>query len=158
MQAKPKQAVMLTPYTPDEFSKMDCYKALDFNAGFCLKDGDIVSVHNNTPILGLGNVLMQAAIRNGGHKLDHFDGFLSSIYEKAGFKVVGKDAWNDDYAPPGWKYKPIDFFDADQCVYAAEALELFHKGIPMEEWPTELKDAKERYDAGRPDIIYRNLG
>lgn len=148
-----KRSEMLTPYSAGELAKMHLFKVRDYNAGFAIKsDGDIVAVHNNTGVGGIGGELIKAAKRNGGVKLDHFDGFLTGFYEKFGFKVVSHEPFNDDYAPQGWKYTPIDFFDPQQSVYAKEA-----NSIPEEQWPQELIDAKVRYEAGKPDVVYRHI-
>lgn len=144
---------MLTPYSVGELAKMHLFKIQGYNAGFAIKqDGDIIAVHNNSGVAGIGGELIKAAIKNGGVKLDHFDGFLTGFYNRFGFKMVSKEAWNDDYAPQGWKYTPIDFFDPQQSVYAKEA-----NSIPEEEWSQELLDAKERYETGKPDVIYRHI-
>jgi hypothetical protein len=148
-----KRSEMLTPYSVGELAKMNLFKVKDFNAGFAIKqDGDIVAVHNNTGVSGIGGELMKAAKRNGGVKLDHFDGFLTGFYERLGFKVVSHEPWNDDYAPQGWKYTPVDFLDPQQSVYAQLA-----RATPEEQWPQELHDAKERYEAGKPDVVYRHV-
>lgn len=146
-----KRSEMLTPYSAGDLAKMHLFKVRGFNAGFAIKsDGDIVAVHNNTGVGGVGGELMKAAKRNGGTKLDHFDGFLSGFYERFGFKVVSHEAWNDDYAPHGWKYTPVDFFDPQQSVYAKAA-----NSTPEEQWSPELIDAKKRYESGKPDVVYR---
>lgn len=147
-----KRSEMLTPYSAGELSKMRLYKVQGFNAGFAVKsDGDIVAVHNNTGVGGIGGELIKAAKRNGGVKLDHFDGFLTGFYERFGFKVASHEPFNDDYAPQGWKYTPIDFLDPTQSVYARQA-----STTPEEQWPQELVDAKARYEAGKPDVVYRH--
>jgi hypothetical protein len=144
---------MLTPYSESELANLRLFKVKGFDAGFAVKDdGDIVAVHNNTGIGGVGAQLVKAALRNGGAKLDHFDGFLTGFYERFGFKVVSHEPWNDDYAPSGWKYTPVDFLDPQQSIYAKRA-----RSTPEEEWPQELVDAKERYNAGKPDVVYRHV-
>lgn len=146
-----KRSEMLTPYSAGELSKMHLFKAQGSNAGFAIKsDGDIVAVHNNTGVGGIGGELIKAAKRNGGVKLDHFDGFLTGFYERFGFKVVSHEPFNDDYAPQGWKYTPVDFLDPGQSVYAKDA-----RSTPEEHWSPELIDAKQRYEAGKPDVVYR---
>ncbi len=148
-----KRSEMLTPYSVAELAKMQLFKVNGYNAGFAIKsDGDIVAVHNNTGVGGIGGELIKAAKRNGGVKLDHFDGFLTGFYERFGFKVVSHEPFNDDYAPQGWKYTPIDFFDPQQSVYAKQA-----NSTPEEQWPQELIDAKARYEAGKPDVVYRHI-
>jgi hypothetical protein len=43
--------------------------------------------------------------KNGGTKLDHFDGKLSDIYSRNGFVEYGRDKWNDEYRPVDWDNK-----------------------------------------------------
>ena len=58
---------MLTPYGEEDFAHMKTYKVKGYNAGFAIKnDGDIVSVHNNSGISGIGGLLIKAAIKHGG--------------------------------------------------------------------------------------------
>lgn len=147
-----KRSEMLTPYSAGELAKMHLFKVRGSNAGFAIKsDGDIVAVHNNTGVGGIGGELIKAAKRNGGVKLDHFDGFLTGFYERFGFKVVSHEPFNDDYAPQGWKYTPVDFLDPGQSIYAKEA-----RNIPEEQWSPKLVAAKQRYDTGKPDVVYRH--
>lgn len=144
----------LTPYTPNELGKMKTFKVKGFNAGFAIKsDGDIVSVHNNSGLPSVGSALIKAAIKNGGNKLDHFDGYLTGFYSKLGFKVVGTDDWNDDYAPSNWKYEPIDIYNPNNSVYANE----LRKYSNENEIPDNLKAKIINYKEGKPDIIYRHI-
>lgn len=144
----------LTDYTDDEYGVMKTYKVKGYNVGFAIKsDGDIVSVHNNSGIRGIGGDLIQAAIKLGGTKLDHFDGFLTGLYQKNGFKIVGHDSWNDDYAPLDWKYEPVDIFNPQTSIYATE----LKKYTDESQIPAELKQKIESYKNGKPDIIYREL-
>ena len=68
-------------------------------------DMDIISVHNNTDIHGVGEALIDSAKRLGGTTLDHFDGFLSNFYAKKGFKEDARGKWDDQYAPEDWDYE-----------------------------------------------------
>lgn len=97
---------MLTDYTPAELSKMKLFKLKNYNIGFALKNfedkgySEIVAVHNNEPeVKNIGNELIQSAVRNGGHYLDHFDGFLSSLYERNGFVEYKREPYNPEYDP-----------------------------------------------------------
>lgn len=145
---------MLTPYGENDFGKMKTYKVNGYNAGFAIKnDGDIVSVHNNSGVAGIGSLLIKAAIKHGGNKLDHFDGFLTGFYSKLGFKLVSSDEWNDDYAPSNWKYKPINAYDPNSSIYANELKQY----SDFNDLPENLKNVVERYKEGKPDIIYRKL-
>ena len=109
----------------DELSKYKLYQT-DDDAGFALKpDGDVVAVYSGAsePRNGLFSVL-QAAIDQGGRKLDAFDTMLPDIYETVGFKPVARVAWNDQFAP-----KP---------PFAAKA------------WD---KETYKQFNNGEPDIV-----
>lgn len=67
-------------------------------------DGDIKGVYKvpGGPS-GVGDAVIQEAIRQGGIKLDNFDlPNLRKIYERNGFRVVGQVPFDPQYAPPGW--------------------------------------------------------
>lgn len=110
--AKNKRSEFLTPYTVEEFKKhnVQTFQVEGYEIGFALKpmgngDMDIISVHNNTDIRGIGEALIDSAIRLGGTTLDHFDGFLSDFYGKKGFKEIDRYKWNPAYAPANWDYE-----------------------------------------------------
>ena len=107
-----KRYQFLTPYTVLDFTKhnVQTFKVDGYEIGFALKpmsDGgyDIISVHNNTDIRGIGDALIDSAIRLGGTCLDHFDGYLSDFYEKKGFIESERYKWNPAYAPQDWDYE-----------------------------------------------------
>lgn len=107
-----KRSEFLTPYTAEEFrdTGVQTFQVKGYEIGFALKpipNGgyDIISVHNNTPVRGIGEALIDSAIRLGGRTLDHFDGFLSDFYKKKGFKEIGRYDWNPEYAPKNWNYE-----------------------------------------------------
>jgi hypothetical protein len=162
-----KRAQFLSPYTEAEFSQMGLYKLKNHSIGFAIKkDGDIIAVHNNSDYSGLGSAMMAAAIRNGGSKLDHFDGFLTGLYNANGFsKIVHKDLWNEEYAPTGWKYEPVDIFSTKTSAYAnlpqIKQIQQSSKSekdlIKSRELSVPLVHAVQNYKTGRPSIIYRAL-
>lgn len=150
-----KRSAYLTHYTEEDFKLMTTYKIKGYNAGFAVKlDGDIVSVHNNSGIGGVGKHLIQAAVKVGGNKLDHFDGYLTGFYSSLGFKLVGSDGWNDDYAPTGWQYEPVNIFDPSMSIYAKQLEQIKIKGGEI---PEHLKNKIQSYKEGKPDIVYRAI-
>ena len=96
----------LTLYSINDLMGMSLYKLPGYKIGFAIKsDGDIVSVHNSEgSVRGIGKALVVAAMKKGGTKLDHFDGFLSPFYNSLGFKEYDRWKWDDQYAPKGWDY------------------------------------------------------
>jgi hypothetical protein len=106
-----KRKSFLSQYTPEEFKEngVKTYQVEGYPIGFALKpdkDGvDIISVHNNSEVRNIGDELISAAVRLGGTKLDHFDGFLSDLYQKHGFDEYERYKWDDAYAPEEWNYE-----------------------------------------------------
>ena len=104
---KSKHLGFLTLYSMKEYmNDFTTFKVKGYDIGYAIKsDGDIVSVFNNSNVRNISNELIQSAIKHGGHKLDHFDGFLSGLYDKFGFKEYHRDKWNDEYKPQNWDGK-----------------------------------------------------
>ena len=114
---KSSRKEMLTDYTIEDLENMKTYKLDGYDIGYALKQDDegnyneIVSVFNNSGIKGIGDDLIQSAIRNGGRYLDHYDGFLSGFYSKHGFEEYKRDKFDPQYDPTGEfraKYGPSD--------------------------------------------------
>lgn len=92
-------------YPTDEYRAMKTYLTKDHSSGYAIKpDGDLVSLFNAGG-RGRGQSALRSAIQRGGSKLDAFDenGFLPGLYSKFGFREVGRDPWNPEYAPPEWR-------------------------------------------------------
>ena len=51
---------------------------------------------------GASSDVQKARVELGGIKLDNYDGYLTKLYEKNGFRVVSRVAFNEDYAPESW--------------------------------------------------------
>jgi hypothetical protein len=102
---KSKHKEMLTDYSDSELSDMLLFKVNGLDIGFALKKSEqtgkhdeIVAVFNNEPnVRGVGDELIKQAIKNGGCYLDHFDGFLSTIYSRLGFIEYKRDMFNPEY-------------------------------------------------------------
>ena len=138
----------MTPYTVDDLAAFNLFKVEGFNIGFAVKeDGDIILVHNNAGVGGIGRLLIEKAVHNGGKKLDHFDGFLTGFYRGMGFELVSNDPFADEWTPEGWKFEPVNIDDPSTSIYAEE----------LEVDPETKLDAAERYRAGKPDVVYRKL-
>jgi Rad3-related DNA helicase len=103
-----KHKEMLTNYNISELNQMKLFKLQGYNIGFALKKfkdnqyNEIVAVFNNEPeVSNIGKILMQAAINNGGCYLDHFDGFLSGLYQSMGFEEYDRYKFDPQYDPEG---------------------------------------------------------
>jgi hypothetical protein len=95
-------------YPTDEYRAMRTFLNKDRSAGYAIKDdGDSVSAFSTKG--GWGKAIMRSILQRGGTKLDAFDEHepgrinLPSFYSRFGFRETGRDPWNDDYAPEGWK-------------------------------------------------------
>lgn len=99
---------MLTPYTKSELSNMRLFKVPGMNIGYALKRvenggySELVAVHNNEPdVSNIGKDIVDSAVRNGACYLDHFDGFLSNLYQSMGFEEYKRDPYDPQYDPEG---------------------------------------------------------
>lgn len=136
----------LTPYKIEDLKEFNCYKLKGYNIGFAIKpDGDIILVHNNESVGGIGEILINKSVEFGGTHLDHFDGYLTGFYKKCGFKLDSNDIFNDKWAPKQWEYQSINVWDEKVSIYPTE----------LKATPDEIKKAEIRYESGRPDIVYR---
>lgn len=148
-----KKSFFLTPYSKSELENMFLFKVKNLDAGFAIKETedrfgeptrDIVGVHNNSDVKRIGPKLVLDAIKNDGKTLDHFDGFLSGLYDQLDFKGYHSDGWEDQYAPKDWDYKPLDIRDK---TYHADKLDKYSK--------EEYDKLTKRYNQGKPDVVYR---
>lgn len=171
-----KRSGFLSYYSKEDLKEMNLFLIKGHNAGFAIKkDGDIVSVHNNSSLRGLANKFLSDAKRAGGTKLDHFDGFLSGLYRKHGFKDVYEVyQWDEQYSPKEWTYDPVDILNSKTSIYANAIVKVEDVDYSME----DLKEANQQlevkaedgfeikinpsekfnqYKYGRPDVIFRRL-
>lgn len=65
-------------------------------------DGDIVGVCRMAGDSVRGKQLIEYAVKNGGNKLDAYEG-LFGFYTKCGFEPVSWCKWDEQYAPPDWR-------------------------------------------------------
>ena len=71
--------------------------------GIVTEDGNMIGlVKYNQSIKGTAAAVQEARIKMGGIKLDNFDGYLTRIYQKNGFRVAARIPFNEEYAPEGW--------------------------------------------------------
>lgn len=144
---KSKRLNNLTPYTIEELKNFKLFKLRNFDIGFALNNDEIVAVHNNSGIGGIGDILIRKAIEKGGKRLDHFDGYLTGFYKKHNFSVVDNLIYDKQYEPKNWKYESVDIDNPNTSIYVEE--------IKVNE--KEFNNAKIRYKNGMPDVVFRML-
>ena len=145
---KSKKIEFLTPYKISDLEKFDLFKVKGYNIGFAIKaDGNIILVHNNERVKGIGDLLLKKAIENGGTSLDHFDGFLTGFYKRNGFGIYENYIFEEQYKPKGWKYERVDIQNPNTSIYAEEL------NVPN----LDFVEAKIRYENGKPDVVYRTI-
>lgn len=88
-------------------------------AALVSKDGDIKGVFKKlgSEAKGVAQDLLAKAVEAGGIKLDNFDGYLTKLYEKAGFRVASRVPFNEEYAPEGWNKEKHGTPDVVAMVY-----------------------------------------
>lgn len=88
------------PQSPDDVKDYKKFLSSDNMAGVAVKpDGDITCVFKNSNSSAKGAVqdLILTARENGGTKMDCYGKVLANMYEKCGYEVVAKVAFNADY-------------------------------------------------------------
>lgn len=104
-----KHPDMLSKYPNEELNKMKLFKVKGKNIGFALKKregqtkhDELVLVHNNEEgVKGIGDHLVQAAIRHGATHLDNYDGMLTDLYARNGFKEYDRAPFDPQYDEGG---------------------------------------------------------
>lgn len=117
--------------------------SVDGGYGLVSNDGDIKGVFKlpTSKAKGVADNILQEAVKQGGTKLDNFDGYLTKIYERNGFRIAARIPFNEEFAPDGWNKAKHGTPDVVAMVYD-----------PNNE--LGIKEKKfDDYDAG---IEYRN--
>lgn len=116
--ADPDTYWSVSSVTPEDASKSAIIDTKD-GAAMVKPDGDIVGVFKKpeSDAKGVAQDLLKKAVELGGIKLDNFDGYLTKQYEKAGFRVVSKTPFNEEFAPEGWNKEKHGTPDVVAMVY-----------------------------------------
>jgi len=145
----------LTPYEEDALEKgnYNTYQVPNISAGFFIRaDGYAGGLYNNSGIPNIGDKLIPVMMELGKF-MDHFDGPLSYLYDRYNIPVINHAIWDDEEAPFGWKYKPLDARNIH--FFYGKQFQKYKEGDIL---PQELIDALNRYNQGKPDIIFRGEG
>jgi hypothetical protein len=85
-------------------------------------DGDIKGVFKSkgAEASNVADNILTEAVEKGGTKLDNFDNYLTPIYKRNGFRVVGRTPFNEQFAPEGWNKEKHGTPDVVAMVYDPE--------------------------------------
>lgn len=88
----------LHEYSLREYAEMRTFLGQQGRSGYAIKpDGDLVNLFSCSR--GKGQALLKEAVANGAKKLDCYDGSLVGIYQKAGFREVGREPFDREIGP-----------------------------------------------------------
>ena len=89
--------------------------------GIVTEDGNMVGMFKyDKSAKGTAKAVQGEKVKIGGKKLDNFDGYLTNLYEKNGFRVVSRVPFNEQYAPEGWKKEKHGTPDVVAMIYDPE--------------------------------------
>ncbi len=91
-------AINLMP--PAAYETADCFLTGDSKSGFALLNGELTGLFSVPK--GRGAFLINAAIERGAHELNCFEGYLSDLYGRHGFRETTRTPWDTAQAPRNW--------------------------------------------------------
>ena len=138
-------------------------------------DGDIKGVFKKlkSKAKGVAQTLLKKAVEAGGTKLDNFvtgaNGVkLQEIYEKAGFRVVSRTPFNEEFAPEGWTpkdgnpdvvamvYDPNNELKFEERSFDSYDDMISYRDSVLEDVDSqEVQDLRSLIDSGSPRVDFR---
>jgi len=98
-----KHSAFVSVLETSVYDKADCFLSYDGKSGYAVTDdGMLISVFSI--VSGRGHGIVESAIENAATMLECFEGFLSVMYAKHGFKEAMRDTFNEEFAPASWNY------------------------------------------------------
>ena len=88
--------------TAEDYKNVRTYCAKQGGTFAIKADGDIISLCRNSKSPVTGTALLNEAVRNGGSKLDSYEGNYR-FYCRNGFEPVSWCKWDGRFAPDDWK-------------------------------------------------------
>lgn len=80
-------------------------RIVDVNGGMGIvtEDGNMIGMFKyDKNAKNTTQAVQEARIQKGGVKLDNYDGYLTKLYQKNGFRVVARLPFNKEFAPEDW--------------------------------------------------------
>ena len=80
-------------------------RIVDVNGGMGIvtEDGNMIGMFKyDKNAKNTAQAVQEARIQKGGVKLDNYDGYLTKLYQKNGFRVAARLPFNKEFAPEDW--------------------------------------------------------
>ena len=80
-------------------------RIVDVNGGMGIvtEDGNMIGMFKyDKNAINTAQAVQEARIQKGGVKLDNYDGYLTKLYQKNGFRVAARLPFNKEFAPEDW--------------------------------------------------------
>ena len=80
-------------------------RIVDVNGGMGIvtEDGNMIGMFKyDKNAKNTAQAVQEARIQKGGVKLDNYDGYLTKLYQKNGFRVTARLPFNKEFAPEDW--------------------------------------------------------
>lgn len=139
-------------YEEEDYDEMKLFSSKGGSVFAVKQNGDIVSVCKNPGDIVRGKDLLEEAVKQGGKKLDTYDGNYI-FYRKCGFEPVSWTKFEEQWAPEGWtkgrdKPEPIVFFKytGNKTTLSAEQLNEEKKKFYKENKALEYEKAQRYRD------------
>lgn len=125
--------------------------------GIVTEDGNMIGMFKyDKDSKGTAQAVQEERIKLGGIKLDNFDGYLTKLYQKNGFRVVSRVPFNEQYAPEGWNKEKHGTPDVVAMVYdPTQSLEIEEK--TFEDYDEAMAYRDQYVDKVRSNENFVNL-
>jgi len=119
------------------------------------QDGNMIGLFKDKPdAKNVAKDLQRMRIEKGGIKTDNFDGYLTKLYEKNGFKVASRIAFNEEIAPPGWSKEKHGTPDVVFMIYDPNnSLKIEEKSFTKDQY-NEAQSYRDSYVERAKKINY----
>ena len=150
----PKDRWRVSVYDVEDYKDCKLYTTKNGSTAAITKDGDIISVcSNNYDGKNHDSIraLLEYCVKQGGNKLDSFDANFE-VYRHCGFAPVSYCAFDEEFAPQGWKKdrdkkETIIFFKYMGKESKYESVDDFYKEVEIsKDYDQAIKDRELRWD------------
>lgn len=141
--------------------------------GIVTDDGNMIGMFKyDKESKGTAQAVQEERVKLGGIKLDNFDGYLTKLYQKNGFRVVSRVPFNEEYAPDDWNkekhgtpdvvamvYDPNNELDIEEKTFEDydEAMAYRDSFVDQAKTNTEAKDLGQLFDESENVVASKDL-